>query len=59
MDSYLDLLVQEIVQAAQPEEAPAKPKKQPNPPTDELPAESHLDLLLQDIRNVADSSPDQ
>ncbi|HIK39608.1 hypothetical protein HNI00_21685 [Thermoleptolyngbya oregonensis NK1-22] len=58
MDSYLDLLVQEIVQAAQPEETPVKPKKQPNPPTDELPAESHLDLLLQDIRNIADSSSD-
>ncbi|MFQ3615631.1 MAG: hypothetical protein SNJ57_01180 [Cyanobacteriota bacterium] len=59
MDSYLDLLVQEIVQAAQPEETPTKPKKQPNPPKDELPPESHLDLLLQDIRNIADSSSDQ
>ncbi|GAB4133927.1 MAG: hypothetical protein Fur0046_05200 [Cyanobacteria bacterium J069] len=58
MDSYLDLLVQEIVQATQPEDAPAKPKKQPTPPPVELPAESHLDLLLQDIRNIADSSAD-
>lgn len=58
MDSYLDLLVQEIVQAAQPEETPAKPKKRPNPPKDELPPESHLDLLLQDIRSIADSSSD-
>lgn len=55
MDSYLDLLVQEIVQATQSEDSPPKPK-QPSPPSAELPPESHLDLLLQDIRNIADSS---